>query len=55
MSRNDIEKALRLCTGTTADKACPKSCPYIRRSGCIRQLLEDVSTMLEKERHDERR
>lgn len=46
MSREEIIKALRICTGEDTKGDCSKECPYINRAGCIHQLLNDTFEMI---------
>lgn len=46
MSRDEILKALALCTQTDPNEDCSNECPYIAVSGCIHQLLNDTFEMV---------
>ena len=46
MSREEIIKALKICTETNPKEDCSEECPYIHTYGCIRRLLNDTFEMV---------
>lgn len=48
MSKEQILKALRLCTETKPKDDCSEECPYYNVHGCIREMMNDTFEMLKQ-------